>query len=325
MGLNHMTTDTYTLDQALDLAEATTSTIGEVRDADLARQLSNAKKNPRSLRAFLDALTEMCTLNEDVAASCTYSLPRGGKRLVGPSVRFAELIVATYGNLQVGVTILDVDDDAAVVSGYVLDLEKNTRTEVPSRRRVTKKRNAAKADEDMKNLAVAVASAVAYRNAVFKGVPRALWEGVWYLSQQAATGKGTMSARRKAALDLYAQMGGSPDQVLIALGRKGEEDITLEDLAHLRGMVTAIRSGDLDIADALRPPEPEAPRSTPGKISRSPAAERIRPPSKPEPIATPQDRERPPPPDTPAGYDPETGEVDLDDLGEADDYGDAPA
>lgn len=250
-------TPDYTLDEAL--ADIKISTVGEIRDADLARQMENARKNPRSLRLFIDRLTELCTLTEEVAASCTYSLPRGGKRVVGPSVRFAELVVTSYRNLHVSTTIIDVDDDAAVVRGAVLDLEANTLTEGDIRRRVTKKKGTTKADEDMKNLAVASGTAIAYRNAVFKAVPRALWEDVWHRSQEAATGKGTMVERRKAALGLYAKYGATEDQVLHALGRKGIEEITEDDLRHLRGMVTAIRTGELTIEDALRPPEEEKP------------------------------------------------------------------
>ena len=248
-----MNDDKYTLEDALD--NLTISNVGEIRDADLARQLENARRNPRQLRRFRDRLTELCTLSEEVAGSCTYSLPRGGKRVVGASVRFAELVAAAYPNLHISTTIINVDDDAAVIRGAVLDLETNVLTEGDVRRRVTKKKGAAKADEDMKNLAVASGSAIAYRNAVFKSVPRALWEDIWHLSQEAATGKGTMVQRREAAIGMYAKYGATEEQVLRALGRAGVEEITQDDLRHLRGMVTAIRTGDLTLAEALRPLE----------------------------------------------------------------------
>lgn len=270
----------YTLDDALAETEIRVGTIGEIRDADLARQIEHAKKNPRRLRRFRDKLTEYCTLSEEVASSCTYALPRGGKKVIGPSVRFAELVVAAYGNVHVGVTIIDVDDEAVVCHGYVLDLEENTRTEIPKRQRVTKKRDAKKADEDMKNLAVAVASSIAYRNAVFKAIPRALWEDIWHTSQEAATGKGTMQQRRAAAFALYAKFGASESQVLAALGRSGEEEVTNDDLRYLKGMVTSIRSGELTIEDALRPLGEEKPERAP--LQKSPLASRLERP-KPEP------------------------------------------
>lgn len=274
----------YTLDDALAETEVRIGTIGEIRDADLARQIEHAKRNPRRLRQFRDRLTEYCTLSEEVASSCTYALPRGGKKVVGPSVRFAELVVAAYGNVHVGVTIIDVDDDAVVCHGYVLDLEANTRTEVPKRQRVTKKRDAKKADEDMKNLAVAVASSIAYRNAVFKAIPRALWEDIWHTSQEAATGKGTMQQRRQAAFGLYAKLGASEQQVLAALGRSGEEEVTNDDLRYLKGMVTSIRSGELTIADAMRPLTDDPPERAP--LTKSPLAGRLERP-KPQPEQPP--------------------------------------
>ena len=36
------------------------------------------------------------------AEGCFFSLPRGGKRLEGPSIRLAEICAATYGNLRCG-------------------------------------------------------------------------------------------------------------------------------------------------------------------------------------------------------------------------------
>lgn len=299
------TASTYTLEEALDAGFSTT--MGEIRDADMARQMETAKRNPRSLRVFLDKLTELCTLTDEVASSCTYSLPRGGKRVVGPSVRFAELVVAAYRNLHVSTTIIEVGDDAAVVRGAVIDLEANTLTEGDCRRVVQKKRGSSKPDEDMKQLAVASGSAIAYRNAVFKAVPRALWEPAWRESQKAATGKGTMEKRRQAALDLYAEFGATEDQVLRALGRKGTEEITQDDLRHLRGMVTAIRSGELTIDEALRPPEEDKPAaggatrqsSAADKVARS--GERNRRQAQPQPPAPTPDAEPP--------HDEETGDV----------------
>lgn len=287
----------YSLDEALEAAEVVTSTMGEIRDADMARQIANAQRNPRVLSRFRSRLLEMCTLSEEVAGTCTYSLPRGGKRIVGPSIRFAELIVASYDNIRVGATIVSVDDDAAVVHGYVDDLERNTRTELPKRQRVTKKRNATKADDDMKNLAVAVAKSIALRNAIFSAVPRALWEDIWHKSQEAATGKGTMKQRRESAMALYAKYGATDEQVLKALGRATIDDVTDTDLLHLRGMVTAIRGGELSVEDALRPPEEDKP--TGGTTRPSVAAEKI--------IKAAERKRKPLEPDPP--HDPSTGEV----------------
>ncbi|HVI01693.1 MAG TPA: hypothetical protein VM869_23415, partial [Enhygromyxa sp.] len=247
----------YSLEEAL--AAAKMSTIGEIRDADLGRQIQEARKNKRSMREFNDKLIEYCTMSESVAASCTYSLPRGGKRVVGPSVRFAELVVVAYKNLAVSTTIVSTEDDRVIVRGSCIDLENNTLTESDVPTRVLKKKTSAKSDDDDKQIALARGSAIARRNAIFAAVPRALWEHAWHESRRTADGKEkSMEAKRAAAIGLYVQeFGATEEQVLAAFGRRGIEELTIDDLRHLRGMVTSIRMGDLTIVEALKPLEAE--------------------------------------------------------------------
>ena len=57
--------------------------------AELENQITTAKAYPRSITHFLREAMGMVTLNEEVASSCIYALPRGGKPIEGPSVRLA--------------------------------------------------------------------------------------------------------------------------------------------------------------------------------------------------------------------------------------------
>ena len=57
-------------------------------------QVVTAQKFKRSIRTFMDDLQTLACLNEAVAASCTYAIPRDGKTITGPSARFAELVAA---------------------------------------------------------------------------------------------------------------------------------------------------------------------------------------------------------------------------------------
>jgi hypothetical protein len=255
----------YTLEDALDATiEVRGSALEALHGADLERQADAAKRHPRGIRAFRDRLHEYATLDEHTAGSCIYSIPRGGKRITGPSVRFAEIVQAAWGNLHVTCTLISVDGQAAIVRGRCLDLESNSSLEIDVRRRVTKKKSKNAPDDDDKQLAVAVATSLARRNVILAVVPRSLWESGYHAAGQAATGKGTMEARRQAALSLYAELGATEEQVLAHLEREGVEEITQDDLRHLRGMVTAIRSGELTLAKALQPPEQQKPMGPAG-------------------------------------------------------------
>jgi hypothetical protein len=226
-----------------------------MRRADRGMALEHAVRNPRVLSVCLRRLTEFVTHNAAAAAACIYSLPRGGKRVTGPSVRFAEMVVAAWGSLDVKTTIVSIGDDAVVISGRAHDLEVNSVVELDTRRLVQKKRDAVKADEDMKQLAVSSGTSIAYRNAVLRIVPRALLEDALEAARKASTGKGTLTEKRQAAFALFAEMGATGEQVLASIGKAGVADVTLDDLVYLRGLVTSIRTGAITLTDAMRPQE----------------------------------------------------------------------
>lgn len=59
------------------------------------------------------------------AAVATWAMPRGGKTLTGPSIRFAEAALRALGNVIVDVTILHEDDTERAGEVTVADLESN--------------------------------------------------------------------------------------------------------------------------------------------------------------------------------------------------------
>ena len=69
--------------------------------AEIDTQISTAKAYPRSLTKFRDNALSMATFSEDIAAACTYALPRGGSKLEGPSIRLAEIVAAEIGRAHV--------------------------------------------------------------------------------------------------------------------------------------------------------------------------------------------------------------------------------
>lgn len=273
--------ESVTLDEILaeSVRVYTGDALESMRRADRGIALEQAARNPRVISVCLRRLTEMVTHNASAAAACIYALPRGGKRVTGPSVRFAEMVVAAWGSLDVKTTIVSVGEDAVVISGRAHDLEVNSIVEVDTRRIVQKKRGSSVADEDMKQLAVSSGTSIAFRNAVLRVVPKALLEDTLEAARKASTGKGTLADRRQSAFAIFAELGATGDQVLDAIGRAGVADITLDDLVYLRGLVTSIRTGAVTLSEAMRPQdEREAGRRRgvsvkPSSVGAPPAAE----------------------------------------------------
>lgn len=221
--------------------------------SEIEAQVETARRWPRRVSLVKEQAQELACLDEQTAASCFYSLPRSGKRIEGPSVRLAEIMASSWGNLRFGARIVEEADRYVVAQGFAADLEKNTAVQVEVRRRITD-RNGHRFSDDMIAVTCNAACSIAFRNALFKVVPFALVKGIFEQCKQVSLGKDqTMEQRRANALEAYARIGAKPDQVLAALDRRRVDDITIDDLLHLRGMLTAIKDGELTLEEAMRP------------------------------------------------------------------------
>ena len=216
--------------------------------AEISQQVATAKRYPRRAdKAISTEIMSRATLDEDTAAECCYSLPRAGKDIVGPSVRFAELVFASYGNMRAGARFVELDTkdpqrSAVIVEGVCIDLQMNNAQSVPVRRSITGKRGVFNAD--MTNIAFSAGAAIARREAILKTVPKSIWGAAWKGVLAVLQGdQRTLAARRKSSLDAFAKMGVEASRVFVALDVPGEEGITLEHMPRLIGMWTALRDG----------------------------------------------------------------------------------
>ncbi len=220
-----------------------------ITKAEIDVQISTAKAFPRSMGVFLKKAMSMATLNEDIAASCSYSLPRGGKSLDGPSVRLAEIICATYGNIRAGARVIANDGKTVTAQGICHDLETNYCVTVEVKRRITYK-NGKTFDEDMQVVTGNAACAIAYRNAVFKVVPSALVSDVYDKAREVAKGTAeTLVKRRDKAVEYFRGLGVKDEQICAVLNIQKVEDIDLDKLAVLTGMKAAIKNQESTVKD----------------------------------------------------------------------------
>lgn len=225
------------------------SSLSLITKAEIDVQISTAKAFPRSMKMFLNRAESMATVSEDVAASCSYALPRGGKSLEGPTVRLAEIICSTYGNIRAGARVISNDGKTVTAQGICHDLESNYCVTVEVKRKITDKHGKTY-NEDMQVVTGNAACAVAYRNAVFKVVPYALVNDVYDKAKMVARGTAeTLPARREKALVYLRGLKVTDQQICDVLEIKKVEDIDLDKLDVLRGMCTLIRNGESTVKD----------------------------------------------------------------------------
>jgi hypothetical protein len=220
-----------------------------ITKAEIDIQISTAKAFPRSLQLFLKKAMSMATISEEVAASCNYALPRGGKSLEGPSVRLAEIVCSAYGNIRAGARVISNDGKTVTAQGICHDLETNYSVTVEVKRRITD-RNGKTFNEDMQVVTGNAACAVAYRNAVFKVVPSALVNDVYDRAKEVARGtEETLPKRRDKTLTYLHSLKVTDKQICDVLEIQRVEDIDLDKLDTLRGMCTLIKNGESTVKD----------------------------------------------------------------------------
>lgn len=216
-------------------------------------QISTAKRYPRDLAKVLKSAETMATMDEETAASMMYAVPRAGKTVRGPSVRLAEVMTSCWGNLRTSTMVSEIGKEFITVRGMCWDLETNVASGMEVKRRITDRRNN-RFNNDMIQTTCNAASAIAYREAVLKVIPRAYSNKIYGKARSVAMGDSqTLGERVDAMLGHFHKMGVSTAQVLIAAEKDSVELIDLETLLDLRGIATAIKDGETTI-DAAFPP-----------------------------------------------------------------------
>jgi hypothetical protein len=227
-----------------ELITAESGTVALLNKSEIDMQVATAHKYPRSIKRFRDEALAMVTLNENIAQECIYSLPRDGKSIEGPSARFAEVVASAWGNSRAGARVVSDAGDFVTAQGVFHDLERNVAITYEVQRRIVD-RQGRRFKPDMIGVTANAACSIALRNAILKGVPKAFWSDMYESARQVAIGDvQTLANRRARALGVLQKMGVQAAQVFTYLGIGGEEDLTLEHLATLFGITTAIKEGD---------------------------------------------------------------------------------
>jgi hypothetical protein len=211
-------------------------------------QISTAKRYPRVIEDSLQRIVALATVNPQTAGECFYSLRRngaeGGAAIEGPSVRLAEIVAASWGNLRVASQIIGNDGKFITARGVCHDLETNVAVASEVRRRITD-RNGRTYNDDMQVVTGNAAGAIAFRNAVFKVVPKAvIADAIGKIkSALVADTKNDFEEVKAKMFSVFAKKGVTKDMILSYFEIEKDEDVTPEIVAELRTTYTAIKEG----------------------------------------------------------------------------------
>lgn len=219
--------------------------------AEVDQQITTARAYPRSLKQVSDRVFSLATLDKESAEESMYALPRGGKPITGPSIRFAEIVKQAYGNCRAAARVVHVDRDEKFVEaeGVFHDLETNVATTARVRRRIVDSKGRLYSD-DMIIVTGNAACSIALRNAIMGGVPKPLWRRAYEAVQGTIKGDvTTLTENRTKALQAFAVYGVKPEQVFTALCVAGIEDITVEHIPLLRAMFGTLKNGEATVEE----------------------------------------------------------------------------
>lgn len=229
-----------------------------INRSEIDMQVSTAKQYPRNLPDVLNKIATYATMDVETASDCFYVLRRGGQgggsTIEGLSVRMAEIIAGAWGNLRVQTRIVGNDGKTVTAQGICHDLETNVAVSVEVKRRITDKYGKT-FSEDMQVVTGNAASAIAFRNAVLKIVPKAVTKKVIADVKQVALGQSLdLETSRQNMIQYFAKLGVSEELLLEYLGLKKREEIDKEAVFELRATANAIKEGTTTVQESFMKP-----------------------------------------------------------------------
>lgn len=240
--------------------------VDAVERANVDSQVATAKQYPRDLTRCINNSIVMATMDYETAQSCGYALPRGGKPITGPSVHLAKLLVSNYGNIRSEAKISKITDKRVISRGTCWDLENNVATAFEVSRSIVGK-NGKRFSDDMVTVTGNAASSIAYRNAVFSVIPRAITNKVYQAAQHFITGdlsdEEKLVARRKKCIDFFKDEYGITEQeVVILCGKQTINQIKADQIALLLGIAQSLKDGDTTVDELMKPYRSEENKKT---------------------------------------------------------------
>jgi hypothetical protein len=218
---------------------------------ELAVRIEKALANPRAASAAMAELEAVVTASEDTANECFYVLPRAGKDISGPSVRFAEALSYCWRNNMVGARSMGEDDRMTRSAGYYTDFERNTCVMFEVGRRIVDKAGRRFGD-DMIQITQNAASAIALRNSILRGIPQLYWKPALKAAQDLLIGKGkSMEEKRDGVSKFFSNFNITDDRIARRMGRTSIIDLTDEDIVTLRGLANALKDGATSIQEVF--------------------------------------------------------------------------
>ena len=243
----------------LQTAQATNPAVLVESINEVDKQIATAKHYPRDVKKFSEQVSSIVNMSVEIAQSCYYTIPREGKSIDGPSVRLAEIIVSCWTNICVATKVRKSKDGKTVCAeGAAWDLENNVRVTQEVERSIVTKQGRIYS-ENMQQVTQMAANAIAYRNVVFKVIPRCFVETFYKQAkgrvQQEMDNANPTEIKKKInrIISRIKNLGMSESVLLKIVNRPSLDAIKPSDYSNLYGIGTSIKEGIIPVTNCATP------------------------------------------------------------------------
>lgn len=258
-------------EQSGDLATASTVREVELARAEIESAITVARKLPRCELAACAAIEKACTRLK-FADAATYSFPRGGKTIKGPSVYLAREAARCWGNVRHGLYITQDDARNRTIRGWAWDLQTNMRVELEDtfakliqRKRFNKTTRQSSTEwvepdeRDLRELTNR-RGAMTVRNCILQLIPQDIIDTAIEKADQTLLA-GVSSNPDDALKELVAafvNINISSDMLAEYLNHPVKQ-VTPAEVVELRGVWRSVRDGNTKWADHMEGPKTDEP------------------------------------------------------------------
>ena len=229
-------------------------------ESSIDKDVITARAFPRDVHKCVKNIEMTIAMSPEVAASCYYTVPRAGKSITGASIRLAEICSSFWGNMQSGTRIVSNNGKSVVVEGWCLDLETNAKVSHEVSRGIVNKKGEPYST-DMQNTTIAAASAIAFRNVIFKTIPRVFIDQALQTAMNIAVMTRTQEEfekNRKKMFEVLEHLGVRVANIFTFFGKSSIQEFEVEDMRMISGVRTSIKEGMLKAEEAFALPESRA-------------------------------------------------------------------
>lgn len=251
-----METEDYEVNQ-VDAGQLQITQSDAIERASVDVQITTAKRYPRNVRKCIDNSIVIVTMNLETAQSCSYALSRGGKLITGPSVHLAKTLVSNWGNIRTEAKVVQITDKQIISRGTAWDLETNVASAFEVSRSIVDSKGK-RYSNDMITVTGNATNSIAYRNAVFSIIPKAITERVYQAAQHFITGDLSdadklLKFRTNLINTFKNEYGIDEGEVIKLCGKQTVNQIKTEEITFLIGLTQSLKDGDTTVEDLMKP------------------------------------------------------------------------